>query len=300
MRSKLARCRHRVPLASRCQTAGTRDSDLRAALPLEVRTVPQRAAGAQCLRQLLPDRTDIGCRCPSTARRSSRFAISWSTTSIQRPARATFHARRHRARQRQHRRRSRPSCTTASASRGGPAATYLFFAAEYNEHTQTLYRGGLFELPLAQSPGERLDDLQAVRLLRRARRFEQSAALVAALGADGGKDDRQLARRRVVALAASIKARPYGGKPVPTGETTWIPSPELSVWLRQTLAQTKHGEFDIGAIGARRNARRTAHRATSVCRPLRALRVARHTPATAISTFRRSSGTATTTTPTAS
>ena len=43
---------------------------------------------------------------------------------------------------------------------GGPAATYLAFAATYNAHTQTLYRGGLFELPLAQSPGQRLDDLQ--------------------------------------------------------------------------------------------------------------------------------------------
>ena len=43
---------------------------------------------------------------------------------------------------------------------GGPAATYLLFAAGYNAHTKSLYRGGLFELPLAQSPGQRLDDLE--------------------------------------------------------------------------------------------------------------------------------------------
>ncbi len=42
---------------------------------------------------------------------------------------------------------------------GGPGGVFLLFAAGYDAHTQTLVRGGLIELPLAQSPGERLDDL---------------------------------------------------------------------------------------------------------------------------------------------
>ncbi|HEV7178514.1 MAG TPA: hypothetical protein VGN11_01485, partial [Candidatus Baltobacteraceae bacterium] len=43
---------------------------------------------------------------------------------------------------------------------GGPSALFLGYLATYNAHTQSLYRAGLFELPLEQSPGQRLDDLQ--------------------------------------------------------------------------------------------------------------------------------------------
>ena len=43
---------------------------------------------------------------------------------------------------------------------GGPSALYLGFLTDYNAHTKSEYRLGLFELPLPQSPGERLDDLQ--------------------------------------------------------------------------------------------------------------------------------------------
>ena len=43
---------------------------------------------------------------------------------------------------------------------GGPSGLYLGFLTDYNAHTKSEYRFGLFELPLAQSPGERLDDLQ--------------------------------------------------------------------------------------------------------------------------------------------
>ena len=43
---------------------------------------------------------------------------------------------------------------------GGPGGTFLLFAAGYSKNTNTLYRGGLIELPLAQSPGQRFDDLE--------------------------------------------------------------------------------------------------------------------------------------------
>jgi len=42
---------------------------------------------------------------------------------------------------------------------GGPSAALLGYLATYNQHTQSLYRAGLIELPLMQSPGQRLDDL---------------------------------------------------------------------------------------------------------------------------------------------
>jgi hypothetical protein len=131
-------------------------------------------------------------------------------------------------------------------SGGGPSATYLLFAAGYNAHTQTLYRGGLFELPLAQSPGQRLDDLQQYGYY----------------GAHVGLNNLPLASPRwgvmaertwgnfradVVADWGFYAGSAYGGKPVPTGEFTWLKQPELSVWLRDTLAQTNKSEFDIGA-----------------------------------------------------
>jgi len=129
---------------------------------------------------------------------------------------------------------------------GGPAATYLLFAAGYDQHTQTLFRGGLFELPLAQSPGQRLDDLQQYGYY----------------GAHVGLNNLPLSSPRWGLMAertfGNFKAdavvdwgfyagSAYGGKPVPTGEYTWLKSPEMSLWLRDTLLQTNHSELDLGA-----------------------------------------------------
>jgi hypothetical protein len=128
---------------------------------------------------------------------------------------------------------------------GGPAGVYLAWLAEYNQHTQTTYRLGLYELPLAQSPGQRLDDLEQYGYY----------------GAHVGLDNLTLAQPRwglqmertvgnlVVGGTfgvASYQGAPYGGKPVPTGETTWMAQPELGLWLRQTLLQSSKGNFDVG------------------------------------------------------
>jgi hypothetical protein len=128
---------------------------------------------------------------------------------------------------------------------GGPAATYLLFGAGYNQHTQTLYRGGLFELPLAQSPGQRLDDLQ------------QYGYYGAHVGLNnlplssprwGAMMERTFGNLRVDGTIAvsSYQGAAYGGKPVATGENTWLSTPEFGLWLRQTLVQTNRAEADIG------------------------------------------------------
>ena len=49
-----------------------------------------------------------------------------------------------------------------------------------------------------------------------------------------------------VAAFAAYQGAAYGGKPIATGETTWMRSPEFSLWLRDTLAQTSKAEFDLG------------------------------------------------------
>ncbi len=129
---------------------------------------------------------------------------------------------------------------------GGPAATYLLFAAGYNTHTETLYRGGLFELPLAQSPGQRLDDLQQYGYYGAHVGLNTLALSAPRWGVMAEKTIGNLRIDGVIG-AGFYAGSAYGGKPVNTGESTWMKSPEFSIWLRQTLAQTRKSEFDIGA-----------------------------------------------------
>jgi hypothetical protein len=117
---------------------------------------------------------------------------------------------------------------------GGPSGLYLGYLATYNSHTKTLYRGGLFELPLPQSPGQRLDDLQQYGYY----------------GAHVGLNDLTLASPRWGAQAertigstvvdavmdlGEFKGAPYGGAPVPTGETTSAATPELGLFAHAPL-----------------------------------------------------------------
>ncbi|MFZ1018007.1 MAG: hypothetical protein WAN39_09070 [Candidatus Cybelea sp.] len=128
---------------------------------------------------------------------------------------------------------------------GGPSATYLFFAAGYNEHTKTLFRGGLFELPLTQSPGQRLDDLEQYGYYGAHVGLNNLPLSSPRWGLMAEKTIGNLRVDGVVALS-SFQGAPYGGKPVATGETTWNSSPEFSIWLRQTLAQSNKSLFEIG------------------------------------------------------
>ncbi|HKU69127.1 MAG TPA: hypothetical protein VJP85_15250 [Candidatus Baltobacteraceae bacterium] len=117
---------------------------------------------------------------------------------------------------------------------GGPSALFLGYLATYDEHTKSLYRAGLFELPLAQSPGQRLDDLQqygyygthvglndlALSSPRWGVQLERtSGAFVGDLTIDTGE----------------YKGSAYGGKPLATGETTSARTPEVGAFLRAPL-----------------------------------------------------------------
>jgi hypothetical protein len=129
---------------------------------------------------------------------------------------------------------------------GGPSATYLAFLAGYNEHTESLYRGGLWELPLAQSPGQRLDDLQQYGYYGAHVGLNNLPLSSPRWGVQGERTFGSLHVYGTVALG-SYQGAPYGGKPIPTGETTWMRSPELSVWLRDTLAENSKGSLEVGA-----------------------------------------------------
>jgi hypothetical protein len=114
---------------------------------------------------------------------------------------------------------------------GGPGGLFLGYLATYNPHTRSLYRAGLFELPLAQSPGQRLDDLQQYGYY----------------GTHVGLNDLSLASPRwgaqlertvgsivgdFTVSTGEFKGSAYGGKPVSTGETTWNNVPEVGLFLR--------------------------------------------------------------------
>jgi len=139
---------------------------------------------------------------------------------------------------------------------GGPSGLFLGYLATYNQHTQTLYRAGLFELPLAQSPGQRLDDL----------------APHGYYGAHVGLNDLSLSSPRwgvqiertvgvirfdFISDLGEFKGAAYGGKPISTGETTSAAAPEYGFFVRapligNTLFNNPSGkgtEADIGAAG---------------------------------------------------
>jgi hypothetical protein len=130
-------------------------------------------------------------------------------------------------------------------AQGGPAGTYLAFLAEYNKHTQTLYRLGLYELPLAQSPGQRLDDLQQYGYYGAHVGLNNLPLSSPRWGLQMERTVGNLTIGGTLGVAA-YQGAPYGGKPVPTGETTWNTQPELGLWLRQILAQNSKSEFDVG------------------------------------------------------
>lgn len=128
---------------------------------------------------------------------------------------------------------------------GGPSGLYLGFLTDYNAHTNSSYRFGLFELPLAQSPGERLDDLQ------------QYGYYGAHVGLNdlplssprwGQWTERQIGNLRAdfTFAVSEFKGAAYGGKPIATGETTSPAIPEVGLWLDQTALQKKNLEFDFG------------------------------------------------------
>lgn len=125
---------------------------------------------------------------------------------------------------------------------GGPSGLFLGYLVTYNEHTHSLYRAGLFELPLAQSPGQRLDDLAPYGYysshvglndlpLASPRWGVQAERTIGAVRADAVVD------------LGEFKGAAYGGKPIPTGETTSAETPEIGLFVRAPVIE----HFDVGA-----------------------------------------------------
>lgn len=138
---------------------------------------------------------------------------------------------------------------------GGPSGAYLAYLATYNEHTKSLYRAGLIELPLLQSPGQRLDDLTPYG-------YYSTHVGLNDLPLSSPRWGLQLERRTgtahidLFADVAEFKGAAYGGRPLPTGETTSANRPEVGIFANMPVfrsaelsAVALNGERRINAVG---------------------------------------------------
>ncbi|HEY0797524.1 MAG TPA: hypothetical protein VGD50_00165, partial [Candidatus Baltobacteraceae bacterium] len=117
---------------------------------------------------------------------------------------------------------------------GGPGGVYLGYLTTYNAHTKSLYRVGLFELPLNQSPGQRLDELSPYG-------YDQTHVglndLTLAAPRYGFDAERQVGKTRLITTLSTgeYQGAAYGGKPIATGEITTPAQPEFGLFTRTAV-----------------------------------------------------------------
>ncbi|HYZ17459.1 MAG TPA: hypothetical protein VE591_13705, partial [Candidatus Acidoferrum sp.] len=114
-------------------------------------------------------------------------------------------------------------------SLGGPASLFLAYVATKNEHTNVLYRFGLYELPLPHSPAQRLDTLVTYG-------YEGNRVglndLTLSTPRWGVEAERNIGKARIAATFALANSQGslYGGKPVDTGTREAFNTPEFGVY----------------------------------------------------------------------
>lgn len=120
---------------------------------------------------------------------------------------------------------------------GAPGAPYLGFLSTYGTRSRTLYRAGLFELPLPQSPGQRLDEASSYGYLGTTVGQNDLTLAAPRLGLEA---EREVGRARVAATLAfgEFKGAAYGGRPVFTGTTTVAARPELGIYGRIPIGRS--------------------------------------------------------------
>jgi hypothetical protein len=132
---------------------------------------------------------------------------------------------------------------------GGPSAVFLGYLATYNQHTQSLYRAGLIELPLMQSPGQRLDDLTQYGYYGIHTGLND---LPLSSPRWGVQLERTVGRTKIdgVVDAGEFKGAAYGGKPIATGETTSANRPEAALFAEFPIAE--NAQLRAGFINGQR------------------------------------------------
>lgn len=116
-------------------------------------------------------------------------------------------------------------------SGGAPSSFYLGFLSTYNAHTKELYRLGLFEVPLTQSPGQRLDSISEYGYFGTTVGHNDLALNAPRLGLE---TERGIGNATLIGTLAfgEFKGSAYGGAPVFTGTTTTAERPEIGLYGR--------------------------------------------------------------------
>ena len=128
---------------------------------------------------------------------------------------------------------------------GGPSGIFLGYLATYNAHTQTLYRLGLYELPLPQSPGQRLDDLAPYGYYSLHAGLNDLTLSSPRLGLELEHQAGPLRIDGTVAMG-EFKGAAYGGRPLDTGESTSPAAPELGLFVSAPILRP---EVRVGIEG---------------------------------------------------
>ncbi|TAM58875.1 hypothetical protein EPN52_09545 [bacterium] len=130
---------------------------------------------------------------------------------------------------------------------GGPAGLFLGYLASYNERSSVLYRAGLFELPLQQSPQQRLIAATPYAIYAMTAGHDDLALQQPRLGLE--------AERHVGAwyLAAAVDrgefhGAAYGGAPLPLGYTTRAAAPEIALFVRHDVGVLTLGLEHVGGV----------------------------------------------------
>ena len=119
-------------------------------------------------------------------------------------------------------------------AQGGPSGLYLGYLSLYNKHSNMLYRAGLIELPLVQSPGQRLDELQGYGYYGTHVGLNDLPLNSPRWGIQG---ERTIGASKldIVADLGEFKGAAYGGAPIPTGETSSAARPEIGLFAHGPL-----------------------------------------------------------------
>jgi len=135
-------------------------------------------------------------------------------------------------------------------SSGAPSGFFLGFLSYHNEPTKSLYRAGLYELPLTHSPGQRLDSVSGYGYEGISVGHNDLSLSAPRLGLE---EERTTGSTRLAGSLSfgEFKGAAYGGAPISTGTTTVNAAPELALFAKGPL----FGNLDVNGAaieGSRR------------------------------------------------
>jgi hypothetical protein len=120
-------------------------------------------------------------------------------------------------------------------SEGSSASPFLAYLAYGNAHAGTVYRAGLFELPLIHSPAQRNDTLSTYGYEGTLAGLDDLTLATPRWGFEAERGFAGGARIAATIAFAGATGSAYGGKPVETGRTESFGAPEYGIFAYYPL-----------------------------------------------------------------